>query len=92
MSEGFNQNLEHYIEIEGRKKIKITGVVDIMNFDEETITILTVMGKLIIKGEELKILKFGTETGDMEAEGKFNAVVYLNDTKGKSSFVSKLFR
>ncbi len=92
MNDIMSNNKEHNIELENRKKMRLTGVVDILSFDEETITVLTVLGKLVIKGIELKILNFGNETGDMEIEGKINAVVYLNDTKGKSSFMGKLFK
>ncbi len=92
MNDIMSNNKEHNIELENRKKMSLTGVVDILSFDEETITVLTVLGKLVIKGTELKILNFGNETGDMEIEGKINAVVYLNDAKGKSSFMGKLFK
>lgn len=92
MSDTIPNIKEHNLEIENRKKMRLTGVVDILNFDDETITLLTVMGKLLIKGNELKILSFGNETGDMETNGKINAVVYLNDTKGKSSLMGKLFK
>lgn len=92
MNDIMSNNKEHNIELENRKKMRLTGVVDILSFDEETITVLTVLGKLVIKGTELKILNFGNETGDMEIEGKINAVVYLNDAKGKSSFMGKLFK
>ena len=46
----------------------------------------------IIKGDELKILSFVNETGDMMADGKINAVVYLNDSKGKNYLIGKLFK
>ena len=92
MSENTLNYKEHFIEINNRGKIKLSGVADILNFDDETITLLTVMGKLIIKGDELKILSFVNETGDMMADGKINAVVYLNDSKGKNSLIGKLFK
>jgi sporulation protein YabP len=92
LSENTLNYKEHFIEINNRGKIKLSGVVDILNFDDETITLLTVMGKLIIKGDELKILSFVNETGDMMADGKINAVVYLNDSKGKNSLIGKLFK
>jgi sporulation protein YabP len=92
LSENTLNYKEHFIEINNRGKIKLSGVADILNFDDETITLLTVMGKLIIKGDELKILSFVNETGDMMADGKINAVVYLNDSKGKNSLIGKLFK
>ncbi len=92
MADNIQGNKEQNIELENRNKLRLNGVEDIISFDDETITVLTLLGKMIIKGEQLKILNFGNETGDMEAQGKINALVYLNDNKGKSSIVGKLFK
>lgn len=92
MSESMQNFTEQNIVLENRKKIMLTGVVDILSFDDETITASTSLGKLIIKGSDLKILNFGNQIGDMEAQGKINAVVYLNDSKGKNSIMGKLFK
>lgn len=79
------------IIIEQRKKLNISGVKDCLNFDEETIVLNTVLGKLTIKGIGLHILNFDTNIGDFIAEGRINAVVYtVDDTKG--GFLSRIFR
>ncbi|MCQ2441277.1 MAG: sporulation protein YabP [Clostridia bacterium] len=83
-----NQN----IIIEDRKKLNITGVKDVTSFDDETLLIETVLGRLTVKGEELHISSYNTDTGDLYATGRIHAVVYMSDGKSSGGFVSRLFR
>lgn len=86
-----NINLNHNIIMEDRKRIILTGVKDVNNFDEETISLETHHGTLVIKGELLHILNFNTEKEDLSAEGKIHALIYTAQEKSKN-FISKLFR
>ncbi len=79
------------IILENRKKLTLTGVKDVVSFDEETIVLSTSLGRLTIKGNMLHILNFETQNGDLTAEGKFIAIAYTSDEKN-SSFMSRLFR
>ena len=78
----------HSVIIDGRKKLNISGVRDVESFDDETITLKTVMGDMTVKGENLKIISFNTETSDLLAEGKIHAVVYMSDAKKSQSVIS----
>lgn len=80
------------IIIENRKKLNISGVKDVLSFDDETIMLDTALGKLTIKGEGLHIESFNNVTGDMSATGKVYAVVYMSDAKTSGGFLSRLFR
>ncbi len=81
----------HNIILQGRKTINISGVKDCLGFDDETINLLTTYGKMTIKGNSLHITNFNTESGDLSAEGKFNAIVYTaSDTEG--GFFHKIFK
>lgn len=86
-----NLKLNSNIIIENRKKLNLSGVKDVLGFDEETIALDTVLGKVTIKGSKLHIQNFNTEKGDLTAEGKINAIVYISDQNNKG-FISKLFR
>lgn len=74
----------HNVIIEGRKKITISGVAEVGNFDENKIKLDTSMGVLCITGEKLHINKLSVETGDVEVEGSISGCVY-NDTDGQKS-------
>ena len=78
--------------IENRKKLNLSGIKDVLNFDDETIMLDTSLGKMTIKGENLHIESFNVTTGDLTATGKVCAVVYMSDVKTSGGFVSRLFR
>lgn len=87
-TEGFAQN----VIIEGRKRLAVSGVKEVCSFDDETITLQTVLGRMTVKGEGLHIESFNTETGDLAAEGSIHAAVYMADGRNGGGVLSKLFR
>lgn len=89
MEDAIRQN--HNIIIEDRKKFTLTGVKDVLSFDDETITLETHLGKLVIKGSLLHIINFSNEIGELSGEGKVHAFVYTSEDSGRS-FLSRLFR
>ena len=83
--------MTHGITSQDRKTLAISGVKDVISFDEESILLDTVQGKMTIRGEGLHILGFNTEFGDLSAEGKLYAIAYLSEDKS-GGFFSRLFR
>ena len=59
--------------------------------DKETIVLETSMGRLVIKGDNLKILSFDNSSYDLLGEGKIHALVYTMEEKS-GGFLSKIFR
>lgn len=87
-----NESLNsHRLIMEDRKRIVLTGVKDILSFDEEAVSIITVMGKAVIRGKNLRIESFDNDNGDMAVEGSFDALVYLNDSPSGGVF-RRLFK
>ena len=85
----------HNINITGRKNINITGVKKIDNFDENEFLLETNMGYLLIKGNNLEIIKLDTYQGDVSIKGKIDSINYLESTNKKEkneSIISKLFK
>lgn len=48
-------NIRHRIILDERERLSVTGVTDVIAFDEETITADTDMGVITIRGENLHI-------------------------------------
>lgn len=86
-----NIRKSHNIIIEDRKKFTLTGVKDVLSFDENTIMLDTYLGKLAVKGEDLKLGQFDTQKGDVTGGGKIYAVVYTADEQS-GGFFSRLFK
>jgi len=88
-------NNSHSISIENRKKFSVTGVTKIDSFDNEEFLIDTSMGYIIIKGEDLEIIKLDTYQGTVSLKGLINSFSYIDENKSlkkEDSFISKLFK
>ena len=74
--------------------MSITGVKKIESFDNEEFLMDTVMGYVIIKGEELEIVKLDTFQGNVSIKGKINSYSYVDGTKKSKDegVFSKLFK
>ena len=87
-------SFNHNITITERKNIVVSGVKKIDNFDAEEFLIETSMGHLLIKGNDLEIIKLDTYQGNVSIKGKFNSLSYTENTKKEKevSIFSKLFK
>ena len=91
MESSFN----HGISISERKNIMITGVKKIDSFDSQEFLLETTLGYLVLKGEELEIIKLDTYQGNVSIKGKVDGMNYL-DSNGKkdkeNTLINKLFK
>ena len=80
----------HSLILDKRKKLNLTGVTDVMGFDEQTVSLSTDCGTLIVKGENLHINKLNLDSKDVCIDGTINSLQYL--TESTKTLRSKLFR
>jgi sporulation protein YabP len=80
--------------LENRKKLALSGVIEVISFDEQKIDLTTNLGNLTIKGEELKMNKLDVQNGDVTIAGNIASIVYNGKISKKSneSIISRLFR
>jgi len=64
------ENKKSFIALENRKKMTLDGVLEILSFNDEQILIITVLGDMDIRGEELKMTKLDVQNGDVVITGK----------------------
>lgn len=82
----------HNIILENRNNLSVSGVNDVDSFDEKQIAAFTEMGFLTIKGTNLHINRFNTETGELSLSGTVDGLFYSNHQKQTASgFLTKLF-
>ena len=82
---------KHTLTLDNRERLVITGAEDVNGFNEEAVSVRTTDGLLLIKGSGLHIDKLNLETGDVNIDGKINAMQYLGGDKSQSK-LSRLFR
>lgn len=82
------------IILENRKKMTLTGVKEVISFDDEKILLNTKLGTLTIKGSSLKMNKLDVQNGDVIINGEIYYVVYSvkEVKKQKESILGKLFK
>ena len=88
-------NYNHGISLLERKNLVVTGIKKIENFDNEQFLLETVMGFIIIKGENLELIKLDTLQGNISIKGIVNSINYVGDAEKKekdSSIFSRLFK
>jgi sporulation protein YabP len=80
--------------LENRKKLSITGVNEVISFNDEVIVLTTNLGTLTLKGNDLKMNKLDVQNGDIMITGKINSLVYSEKEsfKNKDSIINRLFR
>ena len=87
--------LPHNLVLKNRGLLQISGVVDVENFNEQSITAYTKNEELVISGENLHIGKLNLEQGELCVTGKIDSLEYKEKCKKtlkKESFISKIFK
>ena len=69
---------KHRLSLEQRRECKITGVVEVQSFDENTILLETVEGMLTIKGNGLHVSRLNLDKGEADVEGLVDSLVYTD--------------
>ncbi|MBR4909889.1 MAG: sporulation protein YabP [Clostridia bacterium] len=87
-----NNRVIQNVIIENRKKLNVSGVKQVISFDEETLLLDTALGRMTVKGEKVKIESFDMQTGDLTAAGTIHAAVYMADSNSGGGFISRIFR
>lgn len=85
----------HSISLNERKNLIITGVKKIDSFDDEEFLLETNMGYVVIKGQDLEIIKLDTFQGNVSIKGRVNSLTYMESSNKKEkedSIFSKLFK
>ena len=79
--------------LENREKLSISGVLDVLSFDDQIVILETELGMLTIKGEDLRINKLSIDTQDVIIEGSITSLSYSEKKKKKStSLLGKIFK
>ena len=72
----------------------MSGVRDVLSFDDQLVIMETELGLLTIKGDNLKINKLSIDTGDVIVEGEISNLGYSDHSKKnqEGGLFSKIFK
>lgn len=89
---------KHKLTIEHRENVTITGVLDVISFDEEQVICDTDMGVLILRGVDLHVNNLNLDSGILDIFGEIVSVNYEENSvahskgRSKSSLFGKIFK
>jgi len=92
--EANKQSKEHYLHLDKRKKLALSGITNVGTFSENEIILESTMGKMLLKGEGLHITQLNLDAETLTVEGMVKAIVYSDSeskVKGKK-LLNKILR
>ena len=91
---GLSSNVIQNLVLENRGKLSISGVLDVLSFDDQVVIVETELGLLTIKGEDLRINKLSIDTSEVVIEGDIYSMNYSEKEMDKKngSFLGKIFK
>ena len=90
-----NQNIVQNIVLENREKLNVSGVNDVLSFDDQVVMIDTELGLLTVKGENIRIKKLSLDTSEVIVDGEISRLTYsqkVPEKNGGTSLLSKIFK
>lgn len=76
------QGMPHRLTLADRTQLQLTGVSEVVSFDETVVVLKTGMGLLTVHGQGLKLKNLSLEGGQAAVEGEICALIYEPERKG----------
>lgn len=86
-----NLSLPHKLTLNERKNLTLSGVTEVVSFDDATVVLHTALGTLEVQGRELKLKNLSVEGGQVSVDGHISALVY-GETQSGTGFWGRLFK
>jgi len=80
--------MPHALTLSERKKLTMTGALEVVSFDESFVVLKTALGTLTVQGTQLQLKQLSPEGGTVAVEGEISALSYENTRSG--SWLSRL--
>lgn len=84
------QQMPHKLTLDERRKLTMTGVTEVVSFDEATVVLHTSLGTLIVQGRELQLKTLTLEGGNVAVEGQIASLIY-EEPRHSGGWLSRLF-
>lgn len=85
----------HKLLLNNRRTGNLTGVSDVLSFDENEIILETDQGMLMMKGKELHVSRLMLDKGEVDIDGRIDSVTYSEQgsrTERTESLLGRLFK
>ena len=80
------QQIPHKLTLDQRRQLTMTGVTEVVSFDDGTVVLHTSLGTLVIQGRELQLKQLTIDGGNVAVEGQISSLVYEENRTGGGWF------
>ena len=70
------RNLPHKLSLNERRELTMTGVTEVVSFEDSAVVLRTSLGTLIVQGSGLQLKTLSLEGGHVAVEGSVASLVY----------------
>ncbi len=79
----------HRLILDERRDLSVSGVEEVVNFDEDQVSVQTVKGLLLVRGENLRVERLEKNAGELTISGLVTELSYEETGPGRG-FWSRL--
>ena len=83
--------IPHKITLNERSQLTVTGVTEVISFDESAVALNTPLGSLTVHGQQLQLKTLSVEGGQVVVEGNICAMIY-QEPRQSAGWLGRLFR
>ena len=76
------ESFPHKLTLNERKNLTMTGVAEVVRFEEALVVLKTSLGLLTVQGQDLKLKTLSLEGGQVAVDGHISALVYEEPREG----------
>ena len=70
------EHLPHKLQLNERRQLTMTGVTEVVSFEETAVVLQTSLGNLIVQGQGLQLKTLSLDGGQVAVDGNISALVY----------------
>lgn len=75
-------HMPHKLQLNERKSLTMSGVAEVVSFDDSTVVLQTSLGTLVVQGQQLQLKTLSLEGGQVAVEGSVSALIYEEPRTG----------
>ena len=84
-------DMPHKLTMQSRRQLTMTGVSEVVSFDETAVVLRTELGVLTVHGKELQLKNLSLDGGQVAVDGNVSALIY-EENRPAGSWLQRLLR
>lgn len=80
------------IVLKNRASLSVSGVTEVCGFDDTSVSMITSLGDLIVRGKSLRISRLSLDVGEVDVEGSVDCLEYTKLKRKRESFLARVFK